>query len=337
MRHGSKAGWVFLAIGLGLLLVVGAWRFWQTDLSARQSEQRHKFGAVYMTLNNPFYEVIDEEIRATIEERGDVLLTRNPPLSVERQIEEVRDLLAAGVEVLFINPVDWRELAPALDEARRMGVPVICIDTSVADEYADTVAATVESDNYLAGVQCARHLQSHASGGHIAILQHSEARSSVDRIQGFCDTIAGDERFRIVATAECGGQLEQAMPAMRDMLREHPEIDVVMALNDPAAMGALAAIAQAGRLAGMTSDAAAQSGRRPILVYGVDGVPETKEMIASGHMTATAGQSPRTIGRLAVDIAYRILQGDAYPREVKLPTELITRENVAAHNQGRWD
>ena len=86
------------------------------------------------------------------------------------------------------------------------------------------------------------------------------------------------------------GQLEQAMPAMDRMLRRHPDIRIVMALNDPAALGAIASLQHAGRL-------------DDVLVYGVDGVPETKEMIARGRMTATAGQSPRQLGRLAAEQA----------------------------------
>ncbi|MBR1694845.1 MAG: sugar ABC transporter substrate-binding protein, partial [Selenomonas sp.] len=51
------------------------WQVMQTDFSLRQTEHRRKFGAVYMTLNNPFYEIVDEEIRMEVERRGDVLIS----------------------------------------------------------------------------------------------------------------------------------------------------------------------------------------------------------------------------------------------------------------------
>jgi len=66
-------------------------------------------------------------------------------------------------------------------------------------------------------------------------------------------------------------------------------------------------------------------------------VPETKEMIARGFMQATAGQSPRQIGRLAAQTAYRLLAGEQTETIIKLPTRLITRENVASSNQDGWD
>ncbi len=125
--------------------------------------------------------------------------------------------------------------------------------------------------------------------------------------------------------AECLGQLELAMPAMEEMLARHPDIGIVMALNDPAAMGALAALENAGRL-------------DSVKVYGVDGVPETKEMIAAGHMEATAEQSPRLIGRIAAEQAYRILDGHTVDEaHIVLATRLLTRENISKESIERWE
>ena len=111
---------------------------------------------------------------------------------------------------------------------------------------------------------------------------------------------------------------------MEEMIRAHPEINIVMALNDPAAMGALAALQNANR-----SD--------DVKVYGVDGVPETKEMIFSRRMTATAGQSPRQIGQLAADCAYKIFAGEPVEKIIKLPTKLLSAENISADDLDSWD
>jgi ribose transport system substrate-binding protein len=251
-----------------------------------------------------------------------VLISRDPSLSVERQNEEIEELIKDGVKLIFINPVDWRKCQPAIEKAKRAGVPVIAIDTNVEDE--EHVASTVVSDNYLAGQQCARHLIEQRQGGRVALLIHSQARSAQDRIQGFLDTLSHYPYFQVVDQEECKGQLELAMPAMERMIRRHPEIDIVMALNDPAAMGAMAALRQAGRLDG-------------VAVYGVDGVTETKDLIAQGHMQATAGQDPRGIGRRAVEQAYKVLGGGQPDSLVKLPTVLITRDNVANYMQEGWD
>ena len=310
-------------IGFGLLIMTMAFvHLYQTDYSIRQNENRRKFGAVYMTLNNPFYEIIDEEIRTAVENHNDVLISRDPALDVNHQIDEIKELLDCGVELIFINPVDWQEIEPALKLAHDARVPIIAIDTNVEDDiYVD---CTIVSDNYSAGVQCAKHLLGHSDGGNIALLKHSQAHSSIDRIQGFLDTLKYNPQFKVVDEEECWGQLELAMPAMEKMLIRHPEINIVMALNDPAAMGAIAALQSTGRL-------------NEVLVYGVDGVPETKEMILQKRMTATAAQSPRNIGKLAAERAYRILNGETVEHLIQLPTKLISAENISGVNIEGWD
>ncbi len=308
-----------MSVGLFLLSLL---HMAQGDLSVRQNEQRRKLGAVYMTLNNPFYEVVDEEIRTVVENHGDVLISRDPALSVDRQREEIKELIDEGVEVIFINPVDWQRIEPALEEAYAAHVPVIAIDTSVQDEK--YVACTVMSDNYMAGVQCAQHVIANNPGGQIALLKHTEAHSSVDRIRGFRDTIANYPAFTIVDEEECLGQLENAMPAMERILARHPQVSIVMALNDPAAMGVLAALQNANRIG-------------TVKVYGVDGVPETKEMILQGHMTATAEQSPRQIGKQAAEQAYRLLAGESVPRVIQLPTQLLTRDILLNGGKEGWN
>ena len=64
-----------------------------------------------------------------IESRGDILLTRDPALDQERQNEEIRDLLHENIDLLVLNPVDYREIEPALREAQKAGVPVVVIDS----------------------------------------------------------------------------------------------------------------------------------------------------------------------------------------------------------------
>jgi len=183
MERGERFFWGVMGALLLFLAGLIMWQVMQTDFSLRQAEHRRKFGAVYMTLNNPFYEIVDEEIRMEVERRGDILISRDTALSVERQEEAVKELIQSGVDVIFVNPVDWQRIGPALRAAKEANVLVIAVDTNVEDE--GCVATTVVSDNYLAGQQCAQHLLEHAQSGNIALLKHSEARSSVDRIQGF--------------------------------------------------------------------------------------------------------------------------------------------------------
>ena len=69
----------------------------------------------------------------------------------EKQNEQILDMIEEGVDGIFLNPVNWETIEPALVACKEAGVPLFCIDTLVKnDEY---VAFSILSDNYDAGVQ----------------------------------------------------------------------------------------------------------------------------------------------------------------------------------------
>lgn len=291
------------------------------DHSADRIEGQRLIGATYMTMNNPFYQELDARVQAAVEANGDRLLTRDAVMDQDRQNEEIADLLELGVSALLINPVDWEGVSEGVQLAADAGVPVIVIDAPVKDD--SLVTSTILSDNYQAGVQCAEHLLSVRDSANILLLEHVTARSGADRIQGFVDTLRGRDGFAIVGSGSSDGQIENAMPVMEQLLADHPEADVVMALNDPSALGALAAIEGAGL-------------RGQFLVYGVDGSPEGKVLVADGLMTATSAQMLGQMAETAVEQAYLAMDGGTPEKEIVLPVTLLTRDNVAQYGTGGW-
>ena len=296
--------------------------FWcPNDLSARQTGQQRVFGATYMTMNNPYFQVLDTQIQGLLELHGDILLTRDAAMDQERQNQEIQELVDAGVCAIFMTPVEWDTSKEGVQIAAAAGVPVIVVDAAIQDS--ELAACSVLSDNYQAGVLCAQHLLSVRDSAKILLLEHATARSGVDRIQGFKDTIAGLEGFEILGSGESGGQLENAMPVMEQLLQQYPDADVLMALNDNSVFGGLAAIQGAD-----LSDR--------FLVYSVDGSPEGKAMVSSGFLTATCAQFPSKIAEEAVKQAYAAINGGCERKEVIVTVELLTEENVDQYGIDGW-
>ena len=295
--------------------------FWPRDVSENQTEHRTVFGATYMTMNNPYYQVMDIQLRAEIEKNGDILLTRDAAMNQTRQNEEIRELIAAGARAIFLTPVEWDTSEEGLRIAAEAGVPVIVVDAPVRD--AELAACSILSDNYRAGVLCAEHLRSVRKSAKILLLEHITAHSGADRIRGFLDAIQNDPDYVVLGSGESDGQIENAMPVMEALLERFPDADTVMALNDPSAFGAMAAIEGAGL-------------SERFLVYGVDGSPEAKALVRDGLMTATCAQFPYQIAKEAVRQAYLVLEGRREQREVIVPVELLTAENVEEYGITGW-
>lgn len=293
----------------------------KNDNSLAQNEYAHKFGASFMTMNNPFFSVINESIKAIVEANGDILITRDPALDAERQIEQISEMIDDGVEALFVAPVDYEKILPIVEQAKNKGIYIIFVDTEVYDDgIADGI---VLSDNYRIGVYSANFLMKNKSHADILILEHKRTKSANDRVAGFSDTLASNENYRIVGSADTAGQLEVAMPIMKDILAEGLEFDTVFAINDSSALGAMAALEDENKLA-------------QVSVLGVDGAPEAKAMIKENIMLETVAQYPSKIGKTAAEQLYCMLRNESYDKKILVPASIITKDNVDAFGLEGW-
>ena len=121
--------------------------------------------------------------REVVEARGDQL----------GQIEEVREFVRMGVDAIFLTPVELRNIRPALEAARSAGIPVIDVDAAVFD--LDLVDRLVATDNVLAGVLLAEDLDRRRPRTRIAVLDNLNAKSSIDRLDGFTGTLGSTSRW----------------------------------------------------------------------------------------------------------------------------------------------
>ncbi|WP_018930434.1 sugar ABC transporter substrate-binding protein [Gracilibacillus lacisalsi] len=289
--------------------------------AGEENTDGYTFGYTSMTQNNPFFQVLEEAIREKVEANGDELITTNPAMEVELQINQIEDMIAQGIDAIFLNPVDWEGIRPALVMLEEADIPIINYDTEVKDfEY---VTAYVGSDNKNAGKVAGEDLvERFPEGGEIAVLDSPTMNSINDRIEGFMEAIEGHD-FEIVAQQDAKGDLETALDITEDILQAHPDIIAIMGGNDPTALGALAA--------------AKSNNIQDIAIYGVDGSPDAKAAIAEGGpFVGTGAQSPISIGEMSVDVAYQILNGEDYEERTPVDTFLINEENVEEYGVDSW-
>lgn len=279
------------------------------------------FGATYMTRNNPYFDILNQGIEEVVVANGDILLTRDPLQDQEKQNEQIMELIHEGICMLFLNPVDWEAVAPALDACKEAGVAVINVDTVVKDR--DSVISIIETDNYQAGQICALDMMKRKKSANIIILDNPIQMSITYRSQGFTDAIAGNDNYRVVYRHAAAGEIEVSSKVMEEILRKNIDFDVILGGNDPTALGALAALQQARREEG-------------ILIYGIDGSPDFKSILDMGYVTGTSAQSPKSIGRVAAETAYRYLAGEPVEKYISLPSTLITKDNLDNYEIDGW-
>ena len=320
--HSDKKTKITLLLTLIVLIISTVILFVTTEKQPVVKSEARKFGATYMTMNNPYFDVLNESIKEVVEANGDFLITRDPLQNQEKQNEQIQEMIEEGVVAIFLNPVDWKAVKPALVACQEAGIPVFNIDTSVYDtEY---VITQIMSDNYNAGVQCANDIIEKTDQANIVILDDPDTNSIYERIQGFMDTLEGYPDYNIVAQREAGGELEVAMDVMDEIIKERISFDIVMGGNDPTALGALAAI-EANHM------------EREVLIYGVDGSPDGKSMIHEGLLEASSSQKPSVIGKIAAETAYSYLNDENIEEYIVVPVTLVTKKNLASFDIDGWE
>lgn len=298
-----------LVIALALVMI----------MSCTALAEGNKIGYTCMDGTNPFFVTLEASIREVVEAHGDELVSLDPQNSNEKQISQIEDLISQGIVAMFVNPVDRDGIIAGLDKLKEAGIPMFGFDTEVADmSYLVSYAG---SDNYNAGFVCGEDLVAKCpDGGNIIVLDSPTMQSVVDRTDGFLAAIEG-KGFTVVSQIDCMGNQEQGNLNGTDALTAHPDAVAIFGGNDPTALGAYAAAEAAGSKA---------------LIYGVDGSPDIKALIAEGKVTGTGAQSPMSIGKTIAEIYYKVQAGETVEARYPIPTFMINADNVAEFGTDGW-
>ena len=277
---------------------------------------------VLKTLNHPFF----VDMRRGAQEAADRLgvnlqvQAAEREVDVEKQMQIVENMIQTGIQVLIITPSGSREIVPALVKAKNAKVPIVVVDTRVdAKAAADAGVRTetfVGSDNYAGGKLAGEHLLKVTGGkARVGILEGIPGHETGDsRLRGFRDAIKDAAGMTIVASQPANWERDQGFTVFQNMLQAHPDIDSVFACSDLMALGAIEAIAAAGKTGA-------------IRVIGFDALADARKAIAAGTMEASVAQFPSEMGRVAVESAVKVIRGETLPADIGVKLSLVTRDN----------
>ncbi len=307
-----------LSLVVALVLTVGAAWAGQDSEEMLKGIQGDFSGKVYgvsvMAHANPFFWAEVLGVKEAVEPEGGIVLAPDPANDISTQVQQISDMIARGVDVIFVDPVDSEGIEPALIEAQREGIPVINIDSPVASP--DLVACIIVSDNVDAGRQTGRTLCESIGGkGDIAIVNWSALKAVRDRTDGLKDVIKNEYPDVVISQdQDAYGIVENAQTITDTFMQANRDLKGIFAINDPTAQGVVAALQGANRTG-------------QIAVVSVDGSQNGIEMIKDGQLLSTPVQQPREIGKMAVAVAKRIWSGLPHDKEIIIPVINITTEN----------
>jgi inositol transport system substrate-binding protein len=232
----------------------------------------------------------------------------------QRQLDQVDVFIAQKVNLLVIVPVDSDGVTPAIEKANKANIPVICLGIkSNGGEY-----TYVGSDDYDAGyIQGEFSAEFLPQNAKILYLAGAPGLSNSQyRRTGFNDALKKGGRTDVEILSDMTGNYfrDQGMKVTEDWIQTFPQFDGIVSANDQMALGAIEALKIAGRAG--------------VFLTGVDGVTEAVQAVKDGTMTQTVFQNGPGQGATCVEVIQKIRRGETVGKEVVVPFESITKENV---------
>ena len=263
---------------------------------------------------NAFFVSMKTAAEAAAKANG-VKITVLGSTSLQENIQNIEDLIQTGVDAIGICPFDAQGNIPVIEECNAAGIPVFTLDEDVSG---GDVVAYIGTDNYTGGFLAGEWLIEKVNGtAKVAVLEGGAGSyTSNVRLQGFKDATEGTD-IEIVSSIAADWSRDKGMTVMSDIIAGNPDLDVVFALNDDMAAGAMEALKTAGRT--------------DVIIIGFNGTAEAIQNVARGDFDATVVQFPEEMGRIYVESALDVILNDVYPADhhIKPPVAVVDTNSAA--------
>ncbi len=243
------------------------------------------------------------------------LYYKDAQYNTQKQIEQIRELAASGVDLLIVSPNEDRPITPVVEEIYRKGIPVVVVDRRISSSL---YTAYVGGDNHQVGKIAGQYIST-LLGGHGKIIEITGQRTSspaADRHQAFVEATRRFPGIQLLTTIDGGWEAETTRPALLKIIHQYPDVDLVFVHNDRMAKAAYDVYREKGLADG-------------VKFVGIDGLggPTGGLQLVSDRILQATILYP-TGGEEVIQTAVKILRKGKFSKENILQTAVIDTSNV---------
>jgi inositol transport system substrate-binding protein len=318
-NSGARYGVFGLAarLVLGLLLgclVNGCGRGKPDSSGADAGPKRVVIGVSLMNLSSEFIVMVNKALEARAGELGAKLIVNDAQRSAEKQVQQVESFIAQKVDAIILNPCEVEASSPAVDKAVAAGIPIVNVNSETKSVPTAFIGSRDEESARLAMDYIARRLK--GQGNVLMMHGFMGQAAQLKRDQGARQVLARQPGLKLLADQTAEWDRAKAMTLMENWIQSYGgKIQAVFAQNDEMGMGALIALEQAKM-------------KDKVVVASVDGIADALQAVKDGRLDATIFQDARGQGGKALETALQILRHQPYEKQVFIPFQLVTQDNV---------
>lgn len=285
-----------------------------------------RYGLSTVGLSFPFAAAIAKGFSQAAAEAGATPIILDAQANVEKQANDIDDLIAQGVQGIAIMPLDSVVAQGWVDRARRSGVPTAAVAAIVGNPHKREVqdvypglVALASQDEVAAGNAAgalAGALLRKDRVAKIAVIEGAAGFPEVEqRARGFREALAkAGIRYNIVASQPGNWTSEGGEAACQNILAAHPDVDLFFNEADDMVIGCARAVRTAGS---------------PARLIGVGGSKLAIASIKAGAVDGTVCFKPEALGALAFQALHQAAAGrPPRTRFLTYPIPAVTRANV---------
>lgn len=289
-------------------------------LTGAASASAGEIAVIVKTVNSTFWQNVQKGAEAAIKDTKDHTMTFQGPAAesaIADQVNMVENAVNRKVDAILLAPSDPDALTPAVKKAWEARIPVVIIDSQLADGADKYYQSFLATDNRKAGEAAAKALIDKAgTTGKIAVMSYvAGAGSEIGRVGGFVDYIKANSKLEVVGPYYSQSQMATALNQTTDVLAANGDLVGIFGANEPTAIGMGRAIKQAGKSGKLTA-------------IGFDGNQDLQEFVKDGTLNAIVVQGSYQMGEKGIETLLKVLNKEKVEKVVDTGAVVVTKDNI---------
>lgn len=282
--------------------------------------QAGEIAVIVKTVNSTFWQNVQKGADAAIKDLNGHTITFQGPASesaIADQVNMVENAVNRKVDGIVLAPSDPDALVPAVKKAWEARIPVVLIDSQLAEGSEQYYQSFLATDNKKAGELAAQALiEKVGTEGKIAIMSYvAGAGSEIGRVGGFTEYVKANSKLEIVGPFYSQSQMATALNQTTDVLAANSDLKGIFGANEPTAIGVGRALVQSGK-----------AGK--VVGIGFDGNQDLQEFVKDGTLAGIAVQGSYQMGELGVQTIGKILNKEKVEKFVDTGVVVVSKDNI---------
>ncbi len=285
-----------------------------------------KIGVSMAVFDDNFLTVLRNGIDAQGKDMGAEVQIEDAGNDVAKQLDQIKNFAASGVQAIIVNPVDTSATQAMSDAAAAANIPLVYVNRqpinvdTMPDNQAFVASNEVDSGTLETKEVCRLLKAAGKTEANIYVMMGELSnQAAVQRTKDIHDVMAGPDcgvKLTIVDEQTANWSRDQAQTLMTNWISAGKPYDAVIANNDEMAIGAIQALKAAG------------VDMKTMIVGGVDATQDALAAMQAGDLDATVFQDAAGQGKGALEAAINLAAGKPVEQKVYIPFQLVTPENI---------